>query len=183
MRLYSHRVCVRIADALDSNAINDCGLYMNSVNVGSRYDGTFPGPPSAANTRCAVWNDWDKWNQTIKGDLKQVMMSSMDALQVRTRYPPELWFLEAHHPLPRRTTSSGPGRSPTPLLQAKSKPPSGRTSLVWNKAGYPRTPARPMDSATASGLGSPNSPASSSHGKSVATVRMSSPPSTTTSGP
>jgi hypothetical protein len=32
-----------VADALDSNAINDCGLYLNAVSVGTRYEGTFPG--------------------------------------------------------------------------------------------------------------------------------------------
>jgi glucan 1,3-beta-glucosidase len=70
-----------IADALDSNAINDCGLYMNAVNVGTRYEGTFPGFSKVIGN-CSTWTNWDTWDQTTKDGLKQFMMASMDALQV-----------------------------------------------------------------------------------------------------
>lgn len=164
---------------MDSNAINDCGLYLNAVGVGTRYEGTFPGTTTAVGN-CSTWNDWDKWDQTTKDNLKQFMMSSMDALQVRT-LSSEL-YSQVHAPA-RRTTSSGPGRLVTPLLQAKSKPPSGRTSLLWNKAGHPQTPVTPMDSALALELGFKISPAHSKHGKSgIILVIIASPRSPTTSG-
>ena len=166
-----------IADALDSNAINDCGLYLNAVGMGTRYEGTFAGSSTAAG-KCSTWNDWDKWDQTTKDNLKQFMMSSMDALQVSTLFPD---LFPSSRPA-RRTISSGPGRLVTPLPQAKSKLPSGRTSLLWNKAGHQQTLVTLMDSASALELRLTNSPGHFSHGKSVAMVRMSSPPSTITSG-
>ena len=86
MRLFMELHQGRIADALDSNAINDCGLYLNAVGMGTRYEGTFAGSSTAAG-KCSTWNDWDKWDQTTKDNLKQFMMSSMDALQVSTLFP------------------------------------------------------------------------------------------------
>ena len=164
---------------MDSNAINDCGLYLNAVGVGTRYEGTYPGTNTVIG-KCSTWNDWDKWDQTTKDNLKQFMMSSMDALQVSNLI---LRIVFPSSRPARRTTSSGPGRLVTPLLQAKSKLPSGHTSLLWNKAGHPQTPVRLMDSAPALGLGFKNSPAHSRYGKSGIVVNIPSPRSTITSGP
>ena len=83
MRLFIELCWEWTVDALDSNAINDCGLYLNAVNVGTRYEGTFAGSSTGVG-KCSTWNDWDKWDQTTKDNLKQFMMSSMDALQVST---------------------------------------------------------------------------------------------------
>src|SRR5258706_746049 len=73
-----------IANALNSNAINDCGLYLNAVGMGTRYEGTFAGSSTTAVGKCSTWNAWDKWDQTTKDGLKQFMMSSMHGLQVST---------------------------------------------------------------------------------------------------
>lgn len=69
-----------------SLAVNDCGYWLNGVGSGSRYEGTFPPggkfPAGISPTGCDVWNDWQAWNQTMKEDLRQVALASMDALQV-----------------------------------------------------------------------------------------------------
>ena len=55
-----------------SNAINDCGLFVNGVGGGHSYGGD-----------CTLWTDSSLWNQTIVDGLHDFMLASMDALQVR----------------------------------------------------------------------------------------------------
>lgn len=64
-----------------SNAVTDCGLYVNGVNLGTRYEGTYPGNPSRVGS-CDPWIDWQTWDQSMKDSIKAFAMSSMDALQV-----------------------------------------------------------------------------------------------------
>lgn len=64
-----------------SNAINDCGLYVNGVGLGTRYEGTYPGYTTKVGD-CTPWEDYSAWNQSLKDSTKQFAMSSMDALQV-----------------------------------------------------------------------------------------------------
>lgn len=68
-----------------SNAINDCGLFLNGVNRGARYDGTFNpyGGPNAGAGACVQWMDVARWSTETKAAIKQVALSSMDAMQVR----------------------------------------------------------------------------------------------------
>jgi glucan 1,3-beta-glucosidase len=61
-----------------SFAINDCGLYVNAVGKGTRYEGTFDG--NARIGDCAPWNDYSTWDQSIKDGLKSLGMSTMDVL-------------------------------------------------------------------------------------------------------
>ncbi|THH06748.1 hypothetical protein EW145_g3869 [Phellinidium pouzarii] len=63
-----------------SNAINDCGLYVNGVGLGTRYEGTYPGTWPVIGT-CDDWLDYENWNATIKQNYKSFALSSMDALQ------------------------------------------------------------------------------------------------------
>lgn len=63
-----------------SNAVTDCGLWLNGVNLGTRYEGTFAGSPPAVGD-CEVWTDWTKYDQKMKTDIKNFALSSMDALQ------------------------------------------------------------------------------------------------------
>jgi glucan 1,3-beta-glucosidase len=64
-----------------SNAVTDCGLWLNGVGLGSRYEGTYPGnPPPVGN--CTPWTDWTNWDDNMKADIKNFALSSMDALQV-----------------------------------------------------------------------------------------------------
>lgn len=54
-----------------SNAINDCGLWVNGVGSG----------PHSYGGDCSFWMDHTQWNQTIKDGLKEFALASMDALQ------------------------------------------------------------------------------------------------------
>jgi glucan 1,3-beta-glucosidase len=64
-----------------SNALNDCGLYVNGVNQGTRLEGTYPDFNQVIGD-CAPWLDWQSWNQDLKTGIMQFTLSSMDALQV-----------------------------------------------------------------------------------------------------
>lgn len=64
-----------------SLATNDCGLYVNGVGLGTRYEGTFVGGTTTATGSCAQWDNWEAWTKDTKSQLKQFAMSSMDALQ------------------------------------------------------------------------------------------------------
>jgi len=55
-----------------SVAINDCGLFVDGVGATVAYAGA---------EGCDPWNNWESWNQTIKDDLKQFALATMDALQ------------------------------------------------------------------------------------------------------
>ncbi|KAK7035721.1 glycoside hydrolase [Favolaschia claudopus] len=66
-----------------SNAVTDCGLYVNGVNLGTRYEGTYTldgNHPDLGN--CATdWLDYQNWDKDTKNAYKTFAMSSMDALQ------------------------------------------------------------------------------------------------------
>ena len=66
-----------------SNAINDCGLWVNGVNLGTRYEGNYTGGPWPVIGSCEPWTDYQSWNASMKADIQQFALSSMDALQVR----------------------------------------------------------------------------------------------------
>lgn len=66
-----------------SNAINDCGLFVNGVNLGTRYEGTYTPGSWPVIGSCDPWLDYENYNQTTKDNIKALAMSSMDALQVR----------------------------------------------------------------------------------------------------
>ncbi|OAX38913.1 glycoside hydrolase family 5 protein [Rhizopogon vinicolor AM-OR11-026] len=64
-----------------SNAVTDCGLWVNGVGLGTRYEGTYtPGTwPVVGN--CSTWTDWQTWDSTMKTGIEQFALASMDALQ------------------------------------------------------------------------------------------------------
>ncbi|CAE6479170.1 unnamed protein product [Rhizoctonia solani] len=115
-----------------SNAFNDCGLFLNGVNRGARYDGTFGGyggPTGGANA-CVKWMDSARWSTAEKAALKQFALSSMDAMQVR----PQPLFL-SHHSSPHSTTFSGHGRSVNPPHGEPSPRLSGPTNSASKADG------------------------------------------------
>ncbi|PVF95081.1 glycoside hydrolase [Serendipita vermifera] len=63
-----------------SYAINDCGLYINRVGSGSRYDGTFAGHPRVGDCAADGWLDYRTWDASIKDGLRNLALASMDAL-------------------------------------------------------------------------------------------------------
>jgi len=64
-----------------SLATNDCGLFVNGVGLGTRYEGTFAGGPDTAVGSCDQWDDWTSYSADTKAQLKTFAASSMDALQ------------------------------------------------------------------------------------------------------
>jgi len=70
-----------------SLAVNDCGLWLNNIGVGSRYDGTYPNT-SAPDTKnfprvgsCDPWNDYRKWSPDMKKSIADLAATSQDAMQ------------------------------------------------------------------------------------------------------
>jgi glucan 1,3-beta-glucosidase len=64
-----------------SLAVNDCGLWVNGIFNGTRYEGTYPDPPPTAVGSCDQWNNWQTWSSDIKNGLMQFALTSIDALQ------------------------------------------------------------------------------------------------------
>jgi glucan 1,3-beta-glucosidase len=66
-----------------SNAINDCGLFVNGVNLGTRFEGTYQlDGPWPKQGDCEPWTDYQSWTPAMKKDIMTFAMASMDALQV-----------------------------------------------------------------------------------------------------
>ena len=64
-----------------SAAPNDCGLWVNAVGAGSRYDGSYAGYEGKAMGSCDYWNDYTQWNQSTKNDLQELVKATQDSLQ------------------------------------------------------------------------------------------------------
>lgn len=93
-----------------SNAINDCGLWVNGVGLGSRYDGTFTGFAGKGAGSCSVyvgfetpgvraldlicflfrWTDYKNWTNATREGIREFNLASMDALQVRFTF---VWWI------------------------------------------------------------------------------------------
>lgn len=66
-----------------SNAVTDCGLWLNGVNLGTRYEGDYADGGSWTRIgSCDTWTDYQKYDKDMKDALRQFALSSMDALQV-----------------------------------------------------------------------------------------------------
>ncbi|KAF7311531.1 Glycoside hydrolase [Mycena kentingensis (nom. inval.)] len=64
-----------------SNAVTDCGLYVNGVNQGTRYEGDYiSGGPWEKKGECTEWTNWEDWSDDLKQDYKTLALASMDAL-------------------------------------------------------------------------------------------------------
>ncbi|KAI3602110.1 glycoside hydrolase family 5 protein [Moniliophthora roreri] len=63
-----------------SNAINDCGLYLNGVEEGVRYDGSYVPERITRAGSCDKYTDWPTFTDERKEGIKQFAMASMDAL-------------------------------------------------------------------------------------------------------
>ncbi|CAA7267896.1 unnamed protein product [Cyclocybe aegerita] len=63
-----------------SNAVTDCGLFLNGVNLGTRYEGTYIGVWPRMGS-CSTWTDWQNYDAATKRAIRQFALASMDALQ------------------------------------------------------------------------------------------------------
>jgi glucan 1,3-beta-glucosidase len=66
-----------------SNAVTDCGLWVNGVGLGTRYEGNYTASPGGRVGSCLPWTDWENYSPTMKNSIKVFAEASMDALQVR----------------------------------------------------------------------------------------------------
>lgn len=70
-----------------SLAINDCGLWLNNIGAGSRYDGTYPNATNPDLTRfpkigsCDPWKDYRTWTADMKSHIADLVATSQDAMQ------------------------------------------------------------------------------------------------------
>jgi glucan 1,3-beta-glucosidase len=64
-----------------SNAITDCGTFVNGVNQGSRFEGDYIYDSSFARVgSCDSYIQWQNWDSAYKKAMLQFALSSMDAL-------------------------------------------------------------------------------------------------------
>lgn len=67
--------------------INDCGLYLNNIGAGTRYEGTYPNVTDPDTTNfprvgsCDPWNDYTTWDAATKKGFLDLARTSQDALQ------------------------------------------------------------------------------------------------------
>jgi aryl-phospho-beta-D-glucosidase BglC (GH1 family) len=64
-----------------SNAVTDCGLWVNGVGLGTRYEGNYTGSTTKMGS-CEPWVDWEAYTPAMKSQIKTFAEASMDALGV-----------------------------------------------------------------------------------------------------
>jgi glucan 1,3-beta-glucosidase len=62
--------------------VNDCGLFLNGVGLGTRFEGDYTPGNFPRVGDCEPYLDWQSWTEPLKATYKQLALSSMDALQV-----------------------------------------------------------------------------------------------------
>lgn len=63
-----------------SLALNDCGLYLNNVGQGTRYEGNHPDNRQYYGS-CVPWDNWQSYNATHKNNLKRFALAQMSSLR------------------------------------------------------------------------------------------------------
>lgn len=64
-----------------SNAVTDCGLYLNGVDLGTRFEGNYTPGTWPRIGDCTPWTSWTTWDAGMKSDIETFALASMDALQ------------------------------------------------------------------------------------------------------
>ena len=65
-----------------SLAINDCGQWVNGVDLGARFDGSFSASHFDKTGDCSDYTDYTQYTDARKTAMKQFALQSMSALQV-----------------------------------------------------------------------------------------------------
>ncbi|KAG8863719.1 hypothetical protein FRB96_007556 [Tulasnella sp. 330] len=131
-----------------SNAINDCGTYVNGVGIGTRYEGNFPGWTEPALGSCSTWLDYKNYDQPTKDGMKQFAMASMDSL---TNWFFWTWKIGAN---PATGEIEAPFWSYQLGLQEGWMPTDPRTAYgVCASLGVPATSAPPVPATATGGAG------------------------------
>lgn len=63
-----------------SLALNDCGLFLNNVGEGTRYEGTFPGSTQRYGD-CNDWLNWQGYSDATKDQMKRFALAQMSSLR------------------------------------------------------------------------------------------------------
>ncbi|KIY43608.1 glycoside hydrolase family 5 protein, partial [Fistulina hepatica ATCC 64428] len=135
-----------------SNAVTDCGKYLNGVNLGVRYEGTYTGGTYERVGSCDPWVDYENYSTDMKESIRTFAMASMDALQN--------WFFWAW----KIGNSSVTGKVPSPAwsyqlgLQHGWMPTDPRSAMGQCKNTDPWTP--PLQAWQTGGSGAGDIPAS-----------------------
>jgi glucan 1,3-beta-glucosidase len=69
-----------------TGAMTDCAKYLNGLDRGARYDGTFPGSSKIGD--CGFQNDITQWSQNFKDDTRKYIEAQIAAYETKT----EGWF-------------------------------------------------------------------------------------------
>ncbi|KAI0754326.1 glycoside hydrolase superfamily [Daedaleopsis nitida] len=64
-----------------SLGINDCGLFLNGVNLGARFDGSFSSSHFGKTGDCTPYTDYTTYDDKQKEAMKEFALQSMSALQ------------------------------------------------------------------------------------------------------
>src|ERR1700722_470458 len=67
-----------------SNAVTDCGQWVNGVAQGARYDGTYVDGTWPVVGDCSTCTDWQNYSPATVTAIENFALASMDALQVST---------------------------------------------------------------------------------------------------
>lgn len=125
-----------------SNAINDCGTFLNGVGLGARYDGSYTsGGPWPVVGSCQSWVEYQSWSQDLKTSILQFALASMDALQVSKRTGKEKYI---NINTPCRIGSFGRGKLEIRQPAASLNPLPGRINLACRMGGCRRTLVRQL---------------------------------------
>jgi hypothetical protein len=119
-----------------SNAVTDCGLWVNGVGLGTRYEGNYTASPSPKQGSCQTWTDWQAYSATTKGDIKVFAEASMDALQVRGVTESNIQLTDGYSS--NRIGSSGLGKLAILPSAERSRLQPGPISLVSSRDGCPQ---------------------------------------------
>ncbi|CAO1626622.1 unnamed protein product [Parajaminaea phylloscopi] len=63
-----------------SLALNDCGLFLNNVGQGTRYEGNHPDNQQYVGS-CQPWDDWQAYDQTRRDNMRRFATAQMSALR------------------------------------------------------------------------------------------------------
>lgn len=122
-----------------SLAINDCGLWVNGIGAGTRWEGTLVSSGAVGSGDCTEWNKWDNWGQQTKDQFKAFALRSFDALGVRVVLLSSSWSLT---PLPQQHWFFHTWKIGASSVTGKIESPMWSYQLGLQEGWIPKDPSR-----------------------------------------